>query len=303
MNKLTGEQTDFQTPSQMKYHHLLNSLKISTKAESIRIQDQMETEPGYRSPSTDSPRAIPYATDDSPVAEESHDNMLILLDWDDTLFPTAWLTEILQNTKNGVALVNDEEIALLNRLGDITVSFLSDLIVKYGPANVAIVTNSLQGWIGDSLNYASCISPQYKELELLLHKHDITMDSARSLYAKQEQSSTPTKWKQLCFDSILNGTKTQPDYRHIVSIGDQWTDHYATKQSIASLTAYSPIHHMIKLKPKPNVGDMINEMLYVQTCFTHIFDVLSSSRIASEPIIVDYHREELKHYDALNVNK
>jgi len=176
------------------------------------------------------------------------------------------------------------------------------------------VTNSLEGWIKESLCYAACISKIYKEIETVLIQNNITMNSAQSMYANKvdPKHSTPTIWKQLCFDDILKSNKTKNTYSHIVSIGDQWTDHYAVKQSIQSLTAYNPIHHVIKLKMTPNVNDMINEILYIDTCFTQIFDVISSKKSSYfanpesvSPVIIDYHHEEMKHYYnhcQLNIN-
>merc|ERR1711933_128212 len=57
------------------------------------------------------------------------------------------------------------------------------------------------------------------------------------MYATKIENSIPMIWKELCFDTILNQNELL--YRHIVSIGDQWTDHYAVKKSIKSLKSTS----------------------------------------------------------------
>merc|ERR1711933_337674 len=130
---------------------------------------------------------------------------------------------------NDMVQVSDEHIEYLNKLGNNTYLLLNELIIKYGPDNIHIVTNSLNGWIKDSLYYASCITKLYKDIELLLIYNDITMISAQSIYAEKSEKSdhsTPTLWKQLCFADILKEHETS-SYSHILSIGDQWTDHYA----------------------------------------------------------------------------
>eukprot|EP00483_Globobulimina_turgida_P004312 UN04321 len=122
------------------------------------------------------------------------------------------------------------------------------------------------------------------------------MDSAQTMYAKNNtlKNGTPTRWKQLCFDAILNGNKTKSKYYHILSIGDQWCDHHSVQQSINSLAAYSPVHHIIKLKITPGLDDMINEILYVQTCFHRIFNLITPKSV--QKMVFDYHREEIHHY-------
>eukprot|EP00484_Ammonia_sp_Unknown_P020920 CAMPEP_0197029216 /NCGR_PEP_ID=MMETSP1384-20130603/8713_1 /TAXON_ID=29189 /ORGANISM="Ammonia sp." /LENGTH=471 /DNA_ID=CAMNT_0042458339 /DNA_START=100 /DNA_END=1515 /DNA_ORIENTATION=+ len=271
------------------------SASTSTPKANLVHDDEIEGEPVH-----DAEVEIEYTDDEDSM--HHNEEFVILLDWDDTLFPTSMINEILQSRNdNDLALVRDDQIEYLNELGRLTLILLNELIDRYGAHNIHIVTNSLDGWIKESLNYASCISKLYKQIELVLLKNRITMLSAQSLYAKRIKNSTPTQWKQYCFDEILKNSHKQ--YSHILSIGDQWTDHYAVKQSIAGLTYYAqpPIHHVIKLKMLPNVNDMINENLYLQACFTQIFNVLSSQKLSStatkaiRPVIIDYHNEELKY--------
>jgi len=243
------------------------------------------------------------ADEQEELEAEEHDGVLILLDWDDTLFPTSMINDILHSRdQNDLALVRDDQIECLQELGRLTLSVLTELIARYGADAIHIVTNSLDGWIKVSLNYASCIAKIYGEIEALLLRHRITMQSAQSLYAKRVAQSTPTQWKQFCFDAIFAASQKQ--YSHVLSIGDQWTDHYAVKQSVALLAdeVDKPTHHVIKLKMAPTVNDMINEVLYIKACFAQIFDVISCKKSAFfenpkavRPVIIDYHDEELKY--------
>jgi hypothetical protein len=297
-----------QPQTQMK--RKLNDLKIETakiisSQTKITIINDEEEEEAYRSPSADVDTPRVWIEADMEYIE----NVLILLDWDDTLFPTTSIVGILKNSdKNGFALVCDDDIELLNTLGATTLNLLTHLIDTYGANNIHIVTNSLQGWIKDSLQFAACISKIYKQIQALLYTNNITMDSAQSIHGHKE-NSTPVMWKQLCFESILYQKKSYASYSHVVSIGDQWTDHHSVKQSMhalnitasSTLTARAPIHHIIKLKMTPNLSDMINEILYVSTCFSQIFDVISDENCPyfGNPVIVDYHDEEIKYLKIL----
>eukprot|EP01083_Nonionella_stella_P028086 77340_1 len=252
--------------------------------------DEMKSEEGMQSGS--SPIMLSTTIDPNDT-----DNTLILLDWDDTLFPTSTICDILSKTDgNGMALVRDCQIMLLHKLGVLTLSFLTQLIRQYGANRIHIVTNSLSGWIKDSLSYAVCIAPVYAQIEKLLSDHCITMESAQTMFAEKLEGSTPLVWKRLCFNSILNENEAKAKvYSHVISIGDQWTDHLATKQSIRihsdKNSTTRPMHHIIKLKTQPNLHDMVNEMLYIQTCFEQLF----VKKKITQPVIVDYHREEINH--------
>merc|ERR1712154_551254 len=94
---------------------------------------------------------------------------------------------------------------------------------------------------------------------------------------------------------------------------------HAVKKSIESLATYSPTHHIIKLKSKPTVHDMANELVYVQTSFYQIFDIYCSQKpsyfidsqktpyfanpLSVRPVIIDYHREEMNHLKHLQNKK
>eukprot|EP01084_Bolivina_argentea_P077414 140416_1 len=272
------------------YHIPVNQIITSTINEEKGINIDQE-----------SPRST-VSVEEPLEAITNTDSTLILLDWDDTLFPTSVICKVLENTdKNGLALICDEQIELLHTLGSITYSLLTELIQKYGANNIHIVTNSLAGWIKNSLFYASCIAMVYKDIENLLIAHEITMDSAQSLYSKKTKN--PTSWKRRCFDALLSGNKTKSSYFHIISIGDQMADHDSVKQSIKLLATYKPTHHVIKLKTDPNLTDMVNEMMYIQICFDQIFDVISTPNTpyfenpkSVEPVFIDYYSQEIKSY-------
>eukprot|EP01084_Bolivina_argentea_P273234 465368_1 len=279
----------------------VDNLKIEISKTTPQHPTINDEEKGFRSPSTETPR-------DNIIENTYNKNLLILLDWDDTLFPTSFIVDLLKTRNStGFVPVTDEHISLLHKLGTLTLKFLTSIINKYSSENIHIVSNSVDGWIKESLLLAGNISESYKQIDILLTKNKITMDSAQTMYAENNslKNSTPILWKQFCFSAIINSnrtkTKTKTKYNHILSIGDQWIDHHAVKQMIETLNINSSIHHIIKLKSTPNVNDMINEMLYIQALFNQIFHSITSESI--QPIVVDYHIEETNHYKYQNKHK
>jgi len=252
-----------------------------------------------------------------------YDDLMLLLDWDDTLFPTTMITKVVRSrSANESVIIRNDQIAALHKLGNTTLVLLAELVTKYGANNIYIVTNRKQGWIRKSLYYAACISKIYKQIDTFLVENEISMVSAQSMYAKNAAQSPRDAiiWKQLCFDGILKSNKMKgTSCSHIVSISDDWIDHHAVKKSIESLATYSPTHHIIKLKSKPTVHDMANELVYVQTSFYQIFDIYCSQKpsyfidsqktpyfanpLSVRPVIIDYHREEMNHLKHLQNKK
>jgi len=273
-----------------------DAASADSSATSVSARDEHESD-----------EMAPPAADAAPALE--HDSLLILLDWDDTLYPTSFMNEILvQRDSNSLALVRDDQIECLSQLGALTLNFLRALIAKYGARNIHIVTNSLEGWIRESLCYAACIAPVYREIAALLDAYRITRVSARSAWAHTDASLTPTQWKERCYGDIVASERTKDEYAHILTVGDQWTDHYAARHVVAALKTYSatPIHHAVKLKMSPSAHDLVSEMMYLEACFAQIFDVFTWTKSqyfahphAVQPVIIDYEVEERKQLQML----
>jgi len=232
------------------------------------------------------------------VDRAEHGSFVILLDWDDTLFPTTMLIALLKSRdhRNEMVVRGDQKDAL-SRLGTATLSLLSSLVHCYGARRLHIVTNSLSGWVRQSLCYAACISPIYREIDAFLVRHGIATVSAQSAFRGVEGSS-PTQWKQWCFDAILRAEQAEGAVDHVVSIGDQWTDHQAARQSIAALRGPLPFHHVVKLRMAPTAHDLLYEVLYIEECFERIFNALFLRQTHCVcPVFIDYEFEQRKQYE------
>ena len=135
---------------------------------------------------------------------------LIILDWDDTLFPTTWVTTNDINVKNlqDTSPTTVKYFAMVDKELD----HLLRILLRCG--HVAIVTNAMLNWINISSNLLPRTSQLLRNTENNL---DIEIISARGSY--QHLSSNPMDWKKLAFEEIIKDMKFKK-CNNIISIGD-----------------------------------------------------------------------------------
>jgi len=153
-----------------------------------------------------------YNADDSI----NYNNTLFILDWDDTLFPTHWVT------KNGINIMNNNE-------RDQYFEFFKDLdrnlsvflknIMKLG--KVVIVTNALKEWV----KISSIVIPKtYNILK------NIEIISARSLFGGK--TNDIMDWKKNTFKMVIENHYSNLQVMNVISIGDAEYEY----QALVSLT-------------------------------------------------------------------
>src|SRR5579885_2471110 len=110
---------------------------------------------------------------------------LIILDWDDTLFPTTW------TVKNNINLINNniknQYIVFFSKLDSLLFQLLSKF-TEYG--QVVIVTNAASKWIIISSNLLPITQKFMKEKIILI--------SAREFY-QEKYHDQMILWKKLIF--------------------------------------------------------------------------------------------------------
>jgi len=137
---------------------------------------------------------------------------LIIADWDDTLYPTSWITE------NNVDLTNPKSrykyIKYFDCL-DVYLSALLDYMMTLG--EVMIITNAMLEWIELSVS----ILPKTKKS---IEKIDVV--SARQKYGNQ---TTMANWKKhTFFDEVSRKLSSRKQrYNNIISMGDAEFEHNA----------------------------------------------------------------------------
>lgn len=132
----------------------------------------------------------------------SKNKTLIILDWDDTLFPTTWITSNEINLKNNID--TDKYRGYFAQV-DLDLNNLLSKLIQCG--TVIIVTNALMNWIKLSITILPKTSNTLNKIEVI---------SARGDY--QTKSSNPMDWKKLAFESIIQ--KMEKKINNIISVGD-----------------------------------------------------------------------------------
>lgn len=154
---------------------------------------------------------------------------IIVFDWDDTLFPTTFVNN---NIDNFIETILSYDIYLYN--------FLKNIYnIKY---KIIIITNASLSWINFCLN----ILPKSK---LIIDKLKII--SARDLLEVKEHSD---EWKNIIYKKLV---PLFQQFNSIINIGDSIYEHNALKY--VSDCIQSPIYS-IKFKEAPNVSDIISEL-------------------------------------------
>ena len=175
---------------------------------------------------------------------------LIIYDWDDTLFPTHWLTSNnLSITDLGnVYKPHAEQL-------DIALANLLQTSLKYG--TVIIVTNASSDWI-----YLS--KSVLKHTSQIIDKY-IKIFSARELYDKRD---IIMNWKINTFQNNLNDYLRWTD--NVLSIGDALFEYNA----LVSLRNHTKKHNLktIKLQDNPTFGILYDQLEVLNDSMNDICD-------------------------------
>ena len=136
------------------------------------------------------------------IANIDKNNTLIILDWDDTLFPTNWASKyrIELSTKTG------KHAEHLNNL-DIVLQNLLRILLQYG--KVVIITNAMPEWIKHSSNKLPQTYSIVSQLKII---------SARKQY--QAYSNDMMDWKEMAFKREVSIHSENKNFINIISIGD-----------------------------------------------------------------------------------
>lgn len=185
----------------------------------------------------------------------SKGNTYIILDWDDTLFPTTWTTKNkLYFDKYNIERYTDYFRNLDNILYKL-ISKLNDF------GKVVIITNALPVWIDMS-------SKVLLETRKLLQ--NINVISAKKIYRDKFQNAI--EWKKMAFREELE--KHKHDVTNVISIGD------AIYEYIALVKLYDPSKNTrylksIRMVEKPNYDDLIRQLYEL---YNHIPSICTTDK-------------------------
>jgi hypothetical protein len=204
---------------------------------------------------------------------------LIILDWDDTLFPTSWLVKmnIDLHSPNHRNHHYKKYFAKLDKL----ISRLLIICMQFG--RVVIVTNALPTWISISTS----VLPRTHKLTQY-----IKILSARDEY--QCHSKNAYDWKIMAFKDELSNylnydvisKSTNQQIYNIISIGDAEYEYKALIDLYDWNKKHNKILKSIKLIKNPSLDILYDEL-----------DVLidSMQKIAQEKVHMDLNFNQTSH--------
>jgi hypothetical protein len=166
----------------------------------------------------------------------------VICDWDDTLFPTAWVNE------ENVDLTNMQSRYRYARYFDILDKYLYSTLKQIKKcADLMIVTNATLQWIAVTLT----VLPKTKKI-----LENVPIVSARESFQKQ---CTIQDWKRHTFKAELQ-KEGRSHYKNIVSIGDANYEHRA----LVDLYGWSVIPHKylksIKFTRSVDYADLFDQV-------------------------------------------
>lgn len=168
-------------------------------------------------------------------------NTLVILDWDDTLFPTAWFL------KTSHKLTNVELQHYFNKLDIALYTFLNKLLEL---GTVIIISNADYNWIKQTIELLNRSKFILNSLEII---------STRNLYQTSEIDQL--HWKTLTFKNFLNKNN---NHLNIISIGDADYEYNAIVSLYKSDKSKKKYYKTIKCLQCPKIEHLIEQlnMLY-----------------------------------------
>jgi len=187
-------------------------------------------------------------------------NNLLIIDWDDTIFPTTWL---LQNNIN----IQNEEVCekyklILSELDIILFRFLNNIINK---TKIVIVTNASFDWIKKT---GQLLPNSFK-----LIKRNIEIISARDLY-KKKYPDDAFMWKKIVFEKLLKiYFNKKLNIQNIISIGDADYEYKAliNLNNYDQLIPNKRILKAIKFKKTPEYKTILEQ---IELLTNNIIDII-----------------------------
>ena len=195
-------------------------------------------------------------------------NNIIILDWDDTLLCTSYLSPFGYFEEN--SKLNTKDLELINKLQKKVITFLYK-IIQFG--DTFIVTNSELSWV-----QYSC-----QKFFPLLYKNQILKNKIKIFSAREKYENlyprNPNLWKTFMFNDITQ--KYNKNFlTNIVCIGDSYNEMEAVK------TLHPKFRECyikcVKFKYHPNVQELYEQLKLVNNKFDYLFKVYKNLNITVE---------------------
>lgn len=170
---------------------------------------------------------------------------LIILDWDDTLFPTSW---VIKNNINLADIQNRWKFIPIFSELDKTLYNLIQRLKKYG--KVIIITNAMASWISDSVSILPKTAHIINSVKIL---------SARQLF--QSEFNDMMEWKKHTFKKVISKEINSSKILNIISIGDAEYEYRALIDLYNWNKKNKKILKSIKLIHSPTYNTLMDQLV------------------------------------------
>lgn len=184
----------------------------------------------------------------------TRENTLIILDWDDTLFPTSWVM------KNGFDLSNKMNIKKFSIYFsdlDRRLHMLLTRLKKCG--RVVIVTNALPEWVKTSSSVLTKTAPLVKNTKVI---------SARKMY--QNIAGNSMEWKKFAFNDELTEMTKRIEINNIISVGDAEYEYQALISLHKNDKKFKKLLKSVRLMKNPSYDGLLDQLNVLHDVFPHI---------------------------------
>jgi hypothetical protein len=184
---------------------------------------------------------------------------LIILDWDDTLFPNTWLLEQGLNLKeNSVSPNETQKMELRN------VARLVSRTLRRAKCcgTVIVITNAERGWV-------ELTSRRFLP-EVVPHLEGVKIVSARSKF-EHAWPANPVQWKTLAFYTEVDDFFDKPSKHraagpreNVISIGDSMHEREAL---LEATELRNSCNKSLKFMDKPSPAQLVQQHLVLSAAF------------------------------------
>jgi hypothetical protein len=162
--------------------------------------------------------------------------LLIVLDWDDTMIATTWLKTWLEKPPADRDPPEDGAFAELSAVSEAASKTL-EAAERLG-ASVVLVTNALQEWLDLSLTMMPALQEAFARVGVVVHARPAECD--------------PSEWKRLTFERVTAG------YASVLSIGDGQEE----REACLGLEA-GPLRRSVMLLDAPTPAQLVAQHVYL----------------------------------------
>ena len=214
----------------------------------------------------------------SKPTNESFLNTVVVFDFDDTLFPTTKVKQIMKRSSS--ANITPSEMNEFVNLSWVTYNLLKTYIAQYSKQNIFIVSASSQGWVKQALSimynigyyakiYHLLFDTKGNEIITICHPSDSIIQSFKQHANCKDVSSHPAcTWKYKAFKHICD-TKMNPKISRdlqlvntFVIIGDSEFEYEAAKKLSECYKKDKNVFiHRIKLMHRPTMESLYQDQI------------------------------------------